>query len=164
MSSSIRPPLGATNGSSFTRKADAIRFLEDSGKAWDKAPYNLRARIWKRRNLIELVGQRAPGFRSEDHVGAAFSGLDALRGRAVGKPFRHDAAGCHLLEAVIANRAGLSSELDLRLTFVQQIHGRRVIASPEETDETAELPEADGQATGARGIGLAMLAADCLST
>ena len=65
-------------------------------------------------------------------------------------------------EAVIANRAGLSSELDLRLTFVRQVHGRRVVASPEETDDSVQLPEADGQATGARGIGLAMLAADCL--
>jgi len=65
------------------RKADAIRFLEDSGKTWDKAPYNLRARIWKRRNLIDLVGQKAPPFRAEDHVGAAFSGLDTLRGRPV---------------------------------------------------------------------------------
>jgi thiol-disulfide isomerase/thioredoxin len=69
----------ATSG----RRADAIRFLEDSGKTWDKAPYNLRARIWKRRNLIELVGQKAPAFRAEEHVGAAFSGLEALRGRPV---------------------------------------------------------------------------------
>ncbi len=65
-------------------------------------------------------------------------------------------------EAVIANRAGLSSELDLRLSFVRQVHGRRVVTSPEATDDTVELPEADGQATAARGIGLAMLAADCL--
>ncbi|HEY3945824.1 MAG TPA: peptidoglycan editing factor PgeF [Solirubrobacteraceae bacterium] len=65
-------------------------------------------------------------------------------------------------EAVIANRAGLSSELDLRLSFVRQVHGRRVVTSSEATDDTIELPEADGQATAARGIGLAMLAADCL--
>jgi thiol-disulfide isomerase/thioredoxin len=65
------------------RKADAIRFLDESEKKWEKAPYNLRARIWKRRNLIELVGQPAPPFRAEDHVGASFAGLDALRGKPV---------------------------------------------------------------------------------
>lgn len=65
-------------------------------------------------------------------------------------------------DAVIANRSGLSSELDLRLTFVRQVHGRRVVTAPEEGLDAPEIPEADGQATTARGIGLAMLAADCL--
>jgi len=38
------------------KKSEAIRFLEESSRAQEKAPYNLRARIWKRRNQIELVG------------------------------------------------------------------------------------------------------------
>ena len=64
-------------------KEHAIRFLEDSAKAQEKAPYNLRARIWKRRNQIELVGSRAPDFRAEDRVGAGFPGLGALAGKPV---------------------------------------------------------------------------------
>jgi purine-nucleoside/S-methyl-5'-thioadenosine phosphorylase / adenosine deaminase len=65
-------------------------------------------------------------------------------------------------EAVIANRARLSGELRLRLSFVRQVHGRRVVRAPQDTEQTSELPEADGQTTVAPGVGLAMLAADCL--
>lgn len=65
-------------------------------------------------------------------------------------------------EAVIANREVLSSELGLPLTFVRQVHGRRVLTAPGETESTDGLPEADGQATAAHGIALAVLAADCL--
>src|SRR5262249_22935082 len=54
------------------RTADAIRLLEDSSRVQERAPYNLRARIWKRRNQIELVGKTAPAIRAEDHVGADF--------------------------------------------------------------------------------------------
>lgn len=65
------------------KKDQAIRFLDESEKAQAGAPYNLRARIWKRRNQIELVGQKAPDFRSEDRLGADFSGLAALSGKPV---------------------------------------------------------------------------------
>lgn len=65
------------------RKDEAIRFLEESAKAQEKAPYNLRARIWKRRNQIELVGKKAPDFRAEDRLGADFPGLAALAGKPV---------------------------------------------------------------------------------
>jgi thiol-disulfide isomerase/thioredoxin len=75
------------------KKAGAIRFLEESSKAQEKAPYNLRARIWKRRNQIELVGQKAPGFRTEDHVGADFSSLESLRGKPVVLFFWWEACG-----------------------------------------------------------------------
>ncbi len=64
-------------------KDRAIRLLEDDAKAREKAPYNLRARIEKRRNQIELVGMRAPDFRAEDALGAEFRGLAALSGRPV---------------------------------------------------------------------------------
>ena len=57
------------------------------------APYNIRARVWKRRNQIELVGQPAPGFRSEDHVGADFAGLEAARGKPVVLFFWWEACG-----------------------------------------------------------------------
>ncbi len=65
------------------KKAEAIRFLERSSKELETAPYNVRARIWKRRNQIELVGQKAPVIRAEDGVGPQFPGLESLRGKPV---------------------------------------------------------------------------------
>jgi peroxiredoxin len=65
------------------RRAEAIRFLERQSKELEAAPYNLRARVWKRRNQIELVGQKAPAIRAEDRVGPAFESLAALRGKPV---------------------------------------------------------------------------------
>ncbi|MEP6995319.1 MAG: TlpA disulfide reductase family protein [Acidobacteriota bacterium] len=65
------------------KKAEALRFLEDSARAQEKAPYNLRARIWKRRNQIELVGQKAPGFRTDDSVGRQAPALASLQGKPV---------------------------------------------------------------------------------
>jgi thiol-disulfide isomerase/thioredoxin len=65
------------------KKKEAIAFLEESSRAQAKAPYNLRARIWKRRNQIELVGLKAPEIRAEDHVGGDFPGLAALTGKPV---------------------------------------------------------------------------------
>jgi thiol-disulfide isomerase/thioredoxin len=65
------------------RKAQALRLLDESARAQAKAPYNLRARIQKRRNQIELVGQKAPEIRAEDRVGPEFAGLEALSGKPV---------------------------------------------------------------------------------
>jgi peroxiredoxin len=65
------------------RTTEALRFLEDSSRAQEKAPYNLRARIWKRRNQIELVGQKAPGIRAQDHIGNEVPSLESLLGRPV---------------------------------------------------------------------------------
>ncbi len=65
------------------KAAEAVRFLDASSRSLEKAPYNLRARVWKRRNLIELAGQKAPDFSAEDHLGAPFPGLEALRGKPV---------------------------------------------------------------------------------
>jgi hypothetical protein len=65
------------------KKTEAIRYLEESLQAQAQAPYNLRARIWKRRNLIELVGKPAPAVRVEDHVGAEAPSLESLRGKPV---------------------------------------------------------------------------------
>ena len=62
-------------------------------------------------------------------------------------------------EAVVANRAALAEELGVELTFVRQVHGRDVVMVD---GPNRELPEADGQATARGGVGLAMLAADCL--
>jgi len=67
------------------KKAEAIRLLNESARSLEseKAPYNLRARVWKRRNQLELVGQPAPGFRVEDSIGAPAPSLESLRGRPV---------------------------------------------------------------------------------
>jgi YfiH family protein len=65
-------------------------------------------------------------------------------------------------EAVMANRAALSNELGLPLTYVRQVHGKRVVTVPEEAQSTPEIPEADGQATAMPRTGLLILAADCL--
>jgi peroxiredoxin len=65
------------------KKAEALRFLDRSSKELEGAPYNLRARVWKRRNQIELVGQKAPAIRAEEVVGPAYSSLESLRGKPV---------------------------------------------------------------------------------
>jgi peroxiredoxin len=86
------------------RKADAIRLLEESSKAQAQAPYNLRARIQKRRNQIELVGQPAPGFRFEDRVGPEFAGLEPLRGKPVVMYFWWEACGDCKQQAAVFRR------------------------------------------------------------
>jgi thiol-disulfide isomerase/thioredoxin len=67
------------------KKREAIKLLDASEKAQEKAgaPYNLRARIWKRRNQIELVGRKAPPFKYEDCVGVEPLSLPSLKGRPV---------------------------------------------------------------------------------
>ena len=75
------------------KKAQALRFLDENARAQEKAPYNLQARIQKRRNQIELVGQKAPAIRAEDRVGPEFAGLEALRGKPVVLFFWWEACG-----------------------------------------------------------------------
>jgi peroxiredoxin len=86
------------------KNSEAIRFLEESSRSLEKAPYNLRARIQKRRNQIELVGQKAPGFRAEDRVGPEFEGLDALRGQPVVLYFWWEACGDCKMQAAAFRR------------------------------------------------------------
>src|SRR5438067_2882396 len=107
--------------------------------------------LWGNHLMVELPGARAVfttrrGGRSRGPYATLNLGLKTADSR----------------EAVIANRAALSSELNLRLTYVRQVHGRRVVTAPEETESTGGPLEADGQATAASGIGLTILAADCL--
>ncbi len=75
------------------KRAEALRYLDESARAQEKAPYNLRARIQKRRNQIELVGQRAPAIASEDPGGAATPSLESLRGKPVVLYFWWEACG-----------------------------------------------------------------------
>jgi thiol-disulfide isomerase/thioredoxin len=86
------------------KKAEALRFLEESAKAQDaaKAPYNLRARIWKRRNLIELEGRPAPEIRAEDRLGETAPTLASLRGKPVVLFFWWEACGdCRMQAATL---------------------------------------------------------------
>jgi thiol-disulfide isomerase/thioredoxin len=66
------------------KKAEALALLDRESKAQENAPYNLRARIQKRRNQVALVGTKAPEIRPEDHAGAATPpALESLRGKPV---------------------------------------------------------------------------------
>jgi len=86
------------------KKAEAIRLLDDSARAYEKAPYNLRARIQKRKNQLELVGSAAPGFRVEDGIGAPFSSLESLRGKPVVMFFWWESCGDCRAEAPAVKR------------------------------------------------------------
>jgi cytochrome c biogenesis protein CcmG/thiol:disulfide interchange protein DsbE len=87
------------------RKAEALRFLDESARAQAKAPYNLRARIQKRRNQIELVGQPAPDFRAEYLAAGEFHGLAALRGKPVVLFFWWESCGDCKAQAAALRRA-----------------------------------------------------------
>ncbi len=65
------------------KRREAVRFLDQSEREQGSAPFNLRARIWKRRNQIELVGQTAPEIRADDHVGGEAPSLEQLRGKPI---------------------------------------------------------------------------------
>ena len=86
------------------KKAEAIRFLEESARAQEKAPYNLRARIWKRRHQIDLVGQKAPPINGEDHLEKSFSSLESLKGTPVVLFFWWEACGDCKMQAAAFRR------------------------------------------------------------
>jgi YfiH family protein len=65
--------------------------------------------------------------------------------------------------AVAANRARVESELGVPVVFLQQVHGTRVAVvegPPGEGD--ADRPGTDAAVTAEPGVGLAVLAADCV--
>jgi thiol-disulfide isomerase/thioredoxin len=86
------------------KKTEAIRFLEESARAQEKAPFNLRARIWKRRNQIELVGQKAPAIRGEDYPGKEAPSLESLKGTPVVLFFWWEACGDCKMQAAAFRR------------------------------------------------------------
>ena len=86
------------------KKTEAIRFLEESARAQEKAPYNLRARIWKRRNQIELVGQKAPAVRGEDQLGKEAPSLESLKGTPVVLFFWWESCGDCKMQAAAVRR------------------------------------------------------------
>jgi thiol-disulfide isomerase/thioredoxin len=89
------------------KRTEAIRFLEESSRAQEKAPFNLRARIWKRRNQIELVGQKAPAIRGEDSLGKEAPSLESLKGTPVVLFFWWEACGdCKMQAAAVRRTVG----------------------------------------------------------
>lgn len=86
------------------KKSEAIRLLDESSRALEKAPFNLRARIWKRRNQIELVGQKAPAIRGEDHLGEEVASLESLRGTPLVLFFWWEACGDCKMQAAALRR------------------------------------------------------------
>jgi YfiH family protein len=65
-------------------------------------------------------------------------------------------------EDVERNRAALEAELGLPLSYIRQVHGTSVRIVSEPTRPGPDVPEADGQATDARGVALMVMVADCL--
>jgi thiol-disulfide isomerase/thioredoxin len=84
------------------KKAEAVQYLEASSKEQEHAPFNLRARIWKRRNLIELEGKPAFATQPEDFVGAEVPALDSVKGKPIVLFFWWEACGdCKMQAAAL---------------------------------------------------------------
>lgn len=77
------------------KRREALKFLDASQKAQEAAgaPFNLRARIWKRRNQIDLAGRKAPTFSLDDEIGTQAPTLASLRGKPVVLFFWWEACG-----------------------------------------------------------------------
>ena len=88
------------------KKIAAIRYLAESSRRLERAgaPYNLRARIWKRRNLIELAGKSAPAITAEDRIGPGAPPLASLRGKPVVLFFWWEACGDCRMQAATFSR------------------------------------------------------------
>lgn len=104
-----------------------------------------------------------------DHVTVGLPGARALfttrRGGVSSGPYASLNLGFKTddnRDAVTANRAALASDVGMELAYVRQVHGNRVLTDAAQPGAASDLPEADGQATAARGTGLVMLVADCL--
>jgi len=120
------------------RKAEAIRLLDDNEKAQEKAqaPYNLRARIWKRRNQIELVGQKAPEIRAEDHVAGEFRSLESLRGKPVVLFFWWESCGdCKMQAATFRRVVERYSRKDVAFVAPTRFYGK----AEERTEEKGKV-------------------------
>ena len=86
------------------KKKEAIALLDEGSRAQAGAPYNIRARLWKRRNQIELVGQKAPAFRIDDQLGGASPALDTLAGKPVVLFFWWESCGDCRMQAAAFRR------------------------------------------------------------
>jgi thiol-disulfide isomerase/thioredoxin len=109
------------------RKSEALALLEAEEKKQEaaQAPYNLRARIWKRRNLMELTGKTAPGIRADDHVGAAAPTLESLRGKPVVLFFWWEACGdCRMQSATFRKVVEKYRDRDVAFVAPTRYYGK----------------------------------------
>jgi thiol-disulfide isomerase/thioredoxin len=86
------------------KKSEAIRFLDESSRSLEKAPFNLRARIWKRRNQIELAGRKAPPIKGEDQLNGEAPSLASLKGTPVVLFFWWESCGDCKMQAAALRR------------------------------------------------------------
>jgi thiol-disulfide isomerase/thioredoxin len=91
------------------KKAEALRMLDAAAKSLESAgaPYNIRARVSKRRNMLDLAGKPAPEIRAEDHLAGdgapEFTSLAALRGKPAVLFFWWEACGdCRMQAATFS--------------------------------------------------------------
>ena len=118
---------------------EALRLLDDSAKAQEKAPYNLRARIAKRRNQIELVGQKAPAIRAEDKLGADPPALESLRGKPVVLYFWWEACGdCKAQAAALHKTVAKYSPRGVAFVAPTRYYG----TAEERSEEKAKIEKA----------------------
>jgi YfiH family protein len=113
-----------------------------------------------------MLVPREPFFLRGEHLAIEFPGAGALfttrRGGHSQGPYASLNIGRKTddrPEAVAANRQTLEDALGLELAFMHQVHGNHVVAVDA---PSAPLPDADGQVTNTRGLGIVALAADCL--
>ena len=64
--------------------------------------------------------------------------------------------------AVERNRQALTVQIGAPMALIRQVHGTNVIRLTAPPNGTADLPEADGQATTVRGLAPLVMTADCL--
>lgn len=123
------------------RRAEAIRFLDTSEKAQEKAraPYNLRARIWKRRNMLDLAGRPAPAIGAEDRLSLDVPALESMRGKPVVLFFWWQACGdCRMQAATFRNVVEKFAGRDVAFLAPTRFYG-----TPEERgEEKAKIEKA----------------------
>lgn len=65
------------------QQQQALRLLDNALAAHADAPFNFRARLWKRWNELALAGKAAPPIQPEETLSAPFPGLDNWHGKPV---------------------------------------------------------------------------------
>ncbi len=110
-----------------------------------------------------------PFHRAADHIAIELPGARALFTTRHGGVSEGPYTSLNLgrwtddsRDAVEHNRAQLARDLGLGFAYGRQVHGRTVLCANEATSDPGDPPEADGQATGAAGVGTLVLTADCL--
>ena len=109
------------------KKAQAIALLEAASREQERAgaPYNLRARIWKRRNMMELAGAPAPPILAEDHVGPDVPALESLRGRPVVLFFWWESCGdCRMQSATFRKVVAKYRDRDVAFIAPTRFYGK----------------------------------------